>query len=52
MVKKQITNEVLVNVALSLETVIDVEKTTSYQFGFIRNQQLRKEQLNNISNGK
>ena len=46
-------NEVVINVALSLETVIDVEKTTLYQFGIYQKLAIKKaEQLNNISNGK
>ena len=46
-------NEVVINVALSLETVIDLNKTTLYQFGIYQKLAIKKaEQLNNISNGK
>ena len=46
-------NEVVINVALSLETVIDVEKTTLYQFGIYQKLAIKKaEQLNKKSNGK
>lgn len=46
-------NEVVINVALSLETVIDLNKTTLYQFGIYQKLAIKKaEQLNKISNGK